>query len=184
MNWVITILIILSFAIGAKAILDNKYRPSIYSRIIWLLLSINNFASVIILRNNFTVILLASLSLLGNIVILSLSLKKSQKIFGRTELISSLLLVFSLAVWIFTRLPLLNLTIGLIAHLIGGIPTLKKAVKNPDDEDILFWLFFYVVAILTLINIDKTNFSAYLYPLYFALFDGIIVLLCLRRYIK
>lgn len=174
----------LSYGMGAKAISDNKYRPSIYSRTIWLLLAINNIASVIILKNNVAVILLAGLGLLGNLTIFLLSLKKSQKTFGQTELISLLLLIFSLAVWIFTRLPLLNLTIGLIAHFIGGIPTYKKAIKNPRDEDILFWFFFCIASILTFITTDKTNISAYLYPLYFALFDGLMLLLCFRRYVK
>lgn len=184
MNFIIAVCIVLSYAIGAKSIIDSKYRPSIYSRVIWLFLAINNFASVLILKNNFTVILLAGLALLGNLSILLLSLKKSQKTFGRTELLSSILLAISLAVWTFTRLPLLNLTIGLIAHLIGGIPTYKKVIKNPRDEDTLFWLFFCIGSILTFIITNKTSVSAYLYPLYFALFDGLMVLLCLRRYIK
>ncbi|MDO8265056.1 MAG: hypothetical protein Q7T34_01645, partial [Candidatus Parcubacteria bacterium] len=118
---------------------------------------------MVVLKNNVTVILLAGLGLLGSLVILLLSLKKSQKVFGRTELITSLFLVFSLAVWIFTKLPLLNLTIGLIAHFIGGIPTYKKVIKNPRDENTLFWFFFGIASILTFITTDKTHISVYLY---------------------
>lgn len=168
--------------IGARAIFNNKYRPNVFSRIIWLFLAVNNFVSVLVLKSSFPVLLLAGLSLLGNLVILLLSLKKSKNIFGRTELITSILLLASLAVWIFTKLPLLNLTIGLIAHFIGGTPTYKKVIKDPRDEDTLFWLFFALASALTLMSIHRTQFSDYLYPLYFALFDSLMVVLCLRRY--
>src|ERR1035437_8740730 len=111
MNILIIILVVLSYFMGAKSIYQNKYTPSIYSRIIWLLVACNSLLSVVALRNDFSVILLAALSLLGNILILILSLKKSKRTFGSTEILSSVLLIISLFLWIFTRLPLLNLTI-------------------------------------------------------------------------
>ncbi|MDP2638135.1 MAG: hypothetical protein Q8P26_03685 [Candidatus Levybacteria bacterium] len=184
MNWIIAILVIFSYYIASKAILKNKYHPSIFSRFIWLLLAVNNFASVVALKSNDTIILLAGLALLGSLAIFFLSLRKAKRRFDKTELISTVLLVVSLAVWIFADLPLVNLTIGLAAHFIGGIPTYKKALKDPKDEYILFWLFFSIASLFTFVSTDKTLISDYLYPLYFVLFDGSIVLLCLRRYTK
>lgn len=166
---------------GAKSIIQGKYYPSIYSRVIWLLLAINAFASIVALKNSPGVFLLAGLGLLGNLLIFVLSLKKSKKVFGVTELISSVLLLLSLGIWVFTNLPLLNLTISLIAYFIGAIPTYRKVLKNPNDEDLLFWLFFALASLLTLVGTDKAHISAYLYPLYFAVFDGGMALLCLRR---
>lgn len=184
MSWIIVLLVVSSYTIASKAILNNKYHPSIYSRFIWLLLAINNFASIVALKSSFNIVLLAGLALVGSSFILLLSLRKAKRKFDKTELVSTALLILSLAVWILTNLPLLNLIIGLIAHFIGGIPTYKKALKNPRDEYVLFWLFFSVASLLTFINTDKTQITDYLYPLYFVLFDGSIVFLCLRRYIK
>lgn len=184
MNFLITFFVTLSYFVGAKAIVTNRYRPSIYSRAIWLLLALNSFASVLALKTAFPTILLAGLVLLGSLVIFLLSIKKSKKEFGQAEFISSILLILSLAIWIFTQLPLLNLTISLLAHFIGGIPTYKKVLKNPKDEDIPFWLFFFIGSLLTLLSTDTMIFSNYLYPLYFVLFDGGMVFLCMRRYVK
>ncbi|MDO8583065.1 MAG: hypothetical protein Q7R51_00870 [bacterium] len=181
-SWIIALFVILSYTIAARAILNNKYHPSVYSRFIWLLLAINNFTSVFVLKSDNTIILLAGLVFLGSLVILLLSLRKIKRKFDKTELISTALLILSLAVWIFTTLPLLNLIIGLVAHFIGGVPTYKKVLKNPKDEYVLFWLFFSIAALLTFLNTDKTRISDYLYPLYFVLFDGSVVLLCLRRF--
>jgi hypothetical protein len=184
MDLLIALLVIISYFIGSKAILHDKYNPSIYSRFIWQFLAINSFASVVALNNNFTVQLLAGLGVLGNASILLLSFKKSLRTFGITEILCSILLVASLAIWIFTKLPLLNLTIGLIAHLIAGIPTIKKVFLNPKDEDLLFWFFFFAATFLALFKVETRQISSYLYPLYFTIFDGSMVLLCLRRYIK
>lgn len=172
-----------SYFIGARAIYKNKYYPSIYTRVIWLLTSINAVVSVLILHNNFSVILFALLGLGGSAVILFLSLKKSKKIFGTTELICTILLMITLLVWIFADIPLLNLSIGLLVVLIGGIPTIKKVIKNPRDEDFLFWFFFAIASLISLIGADKSSISGYLYPLAIACFDSMMTLLCLRRYL-
>lgn len=180
----IIIFVVASYYFGAKAIIQNKYSPSIYSRIIWLLLATNSYASVVALKNNFEVLLLAGMGLLGSLLILLLSLRKAKQIVGATEIISTILLAISLCIWIFTKLPLLNLSIGLIAHFIGGIPTYTKVIRDPKDEDTLFWLFFAIATSISLISADKSQVSGYLYPLYLFIFECGMTLLCLRRYIK
>lgn len=182
MDTLIILFIFLSYFFGIKSILNNEYRPSIYSRIIWFILVLNNFISVVLLKNNFSVLILAGLGLVGNLVILTLSFKHSKKEFGKIEFISSVLIFISLAVWIFTKLPLLNLTIGVIAHFIGGIPTFQKVLNNPNDENLPFWLFFLIASLLTLITTDLSSISEYLYPLYFSLLNGVMTILCLRKF--
>jgi len=183
MSLLIIFFISASYFTGAKAIIQNKYFPNVYSRIIWFLLSINGLVSVILLKNNFSVILFAVLGFIGTLLILILSLKKSQKIFGPVELISTILLFISLIFWIFTRLPFLNLSIGLIISFAGAIPTFIKVIKDPRDENLLFWLFFTLGSLVTILNSDRTNISGYLFPLYFLVTNGLMTILCCRRYI-
>lgn len=184
MTTLIVLFIFASYFFGIKSIFQNKYTPSIYSRVVWIFLSINNFASVVALKNDYSVLLFAGLGLVGSFFILVLTLKKSKREFGTTEVISTILLIISLGVWMFTKLHLLNLSIGLLAHFIGGIPTIKKVFVDPEDEDTLFWLFFAVASILVLIKADKVNISGYLYPLYIVFFECLITILCFRRYLK
>ncbi|OIO44527.1 MAG: hypothetical protein AUJ41_02680 [Candidatus Pacebacteria bacterium CG1_02_43_31] len=78
----------------------------------------------------------------------------------------------------------MNLAIGLIITFIGGIPTYIKALKNPYDEDILFWLFFMLASLIAFYNSDKSTLSGYLFPLYFIIMNAGMTLLCLRRFVK
>ena len=183
MYLLIIILISASYFFGAKAITENKYFPSIYSRVIWLMLALNGLISVILLKNNFSVILYGILGFLGSFLILILSLKRSKKIFGPIELVSTIFLFFSLGLWIFTKLPFLNLSIGLIVSFIGGIPTFVQVIKNPKEEDILFWLFFSLGSFVTILNSDRSNISGYLFPLYYLVTNSAMTILCARRYI-
>ena len=146
-NILILLFTVASYFFGAKAIVENRYRPNLFSRIIWLLVALNGLASVILLRNSPSIILFAVLGFLGSFLIFVLSLKKSKASFGIIELISTVLLLLSLATWFFARIPFFNLAIGLIITFIGGIPTYIKALRDPYDEDIPFWLFFCVSVI-------------------------------------
>src|SRR5437763_666424 len=118
MALLIIVFVILSYWYGARSILSDSYRPSLYSRVIWLLLALNNLVSVVLLQSGRAVEVLAGLGLFGNLLILILTLRKSRRVFGRAEAISSLLLLASLIIWFTTSLPVLNLSIGLIAHFI------------------------------------------------------------------
>ena len=174
--------IALSYLIAVRSIFKNQYKPNLYSRIIWFFLALNSFASVVALKNSPLVIAYGFLGLVGNFTILALSWKKSPRLFGTSEFISTILLSISLLIWIFTNLPFLNLTIGLIAHFIGGLPTIRRAIINPRSENVHFWLYFCIASILTVSVTNRSQLSDYLYPLYFALFDGLMIVLCMRRF--
>ncbi len=173
----------LSYFFGAKAIYSGKYKPSIYSRAIWLLFSLSAFFSVLKLGNNLSVIVLSSVSFSGSSLILLLSLKKSRKIFGTTEILSTALLASSLILWLITKNAFLNLTIVMIGQFLGGVPTFKKVIKDPWDEDILFWFFFAIAAFIAFLGAGKESLSGYLYPLWLFGFNTLMTLLCARRYI-
>ena len=184
MKILIIILTTASYFFGAKAIVENRYRPNLYSRIIWLLVALNGLVSVILLKNFPTVILFATLGFLGSFLIFILSLHKSKRTFGLIELVSSVLLLISLCLWFFTKLPFLNLIMGLVVTFIGGIPTYLRVIKDPRDEDILFWLFFALASFFTLLDADRSSLIGYLFPLYFLITNAGMTFLCMRRYIK
>src|ERR1700677_3410476 len=99
-----------SYFVAIRSIFKNQYRPNLYSRIIWFFLALNSFASVVALKNAPIIITYGAFALVGNFTILALSWQKSPRLFGTSELISTILLTLSLLIWIFTDLPLLNLT--------------------------------------------------------------------------
>lgn len=175
----------ISYLIGFYAILTQEYRPNLFTRIVWFGLALNSIVSVIKLHNQGGTIALAWVALLGSLLILIGSIiKKGEQIWGKNESISLVLLIISLLVWIFTDIPLLNLSIGLIAHLIGSLPTVLRVIKNPKSENIPFWLFFAIASIIAFLSTNSVGIKGYLYALYFCIFDGGMVILSLRKYLN
>lgn len=182
---IIAIFASLSYLIGFYAILKPEYHPNVFTRTVWLVLSINNLISVLKLGNETSTTVLAWVTLLGSILIFCGSIfVRGERLWGRSETISTVLLIVSFLIWIFTDVPLINLFIGLVAHFIGSLPTVIRVIKKPETENIPFWGFFAIASIIVLFTTHSPNFKDYLFAAYFCIFDGGMTFLALRRYIK
>ncbi len=172
---------VLSYVVGVWQMLKNKYLPSTFSRVIWVLLSINSFAGVILSNSSTSSILLGLIFLSGNIAICIVSFWKGIKTIGKLEYYCLVLLLLSGLIWIFFDAPLVNLIISLFAHFIGGIPTYKKVWIDPTSESFGFWSLFFFASLLSVFVADTTSLKTILFPIYFVIFDGAMSLLTLRK---
>ena len=179
---VITILGVASYVAGVWQMLKGKYLPSTFSRVVWVLLAINSFAGVVLSKSSQSSILLGAILLLGNIAVCIVSFWKGTKTIGKLEYYCIALLVLSGIIWIFFRAPLVNLAISLFAHFIGAAPTYKKVWQNPKGESIAFWSLFFLASVLSIFASQGHSFEMMILPIYFAVFDGSIFLLSMRRY--
>ena len=172
----------LSYLVGFISILRKKYQPKLFSRIVWLALSINNLISVLLLSMGMETHILAWVTFLGSALIFIGSLTYLKYDFGLAEKIAAALLLISGLIWITTDIPLLNLFIGLIAHFIGSIPTLVRVIKKPEEENFSFWFLFFLGSVLALLVADTSVIKSYIFVLYFASFDGIMALCTSRKF--
>ncbi|NTW13761.1 MAG: hypothetical protein HGA31_01890 [Candidatus Moranbacteria bacterium] len=188
LRYVITSLIVLlasaSYAIGIRSVFRGDYRPSIYSRTLWALISLNSFVGVLAMHTSIGILALAGIQLCGSIAMFIGALKYSNREFGSLEKISTGILVLSLVVWLVADLPLLNVLIGLIAHLIGAAPAFTTAWKDPKSENFPFWLLFAMASLLSFLMADKSDFHDYSYAAYFLFFDGILTLITSRKFLR
>ncbi|HUC89152.1 MAG TPA: hypothetical protein VMR49_03960 [Candidatus Paceibacterota bacterium] len=178
---IITILGLSSYVVGIFQMFKNKYSPSTFTRIIWVLLSINSFAGVIFSNSGKSSILLGGIILIGSVATCIVSFWKGVKTIGKLEYFCIILLLISGVIWILFDAPLVNLGISLFAHFIGGIPTYRKIWVNPKSESISFWVLFFLASLLSIFATDYTSFKNIILPVYFTLFDGSMVILSLRK---
>ena len=185
MNNILTILILTfglaSYAVGIREMLHNKYAPSVFSRLVWLLLAAISFASVLGSESSSASILLAGIFLAGNFAICLLSFWKGSKGVGFLEYICLALLVCSAIVWIVFDTPLVSLVISLFAHFVGGVPTYLKVWKDPSSESAGFWSLFFIASILSLVADRNEPLLLLIFPIYFVLFDGALTFLSMRK---
>jgi hypothetical protein len=170
-----------SYIVGIRQMLRGRYAPSVFSRIVWLLLSVNSFAAVVASGGSSASILLAGLLLTGNLMMCVISLKKGSRTFGRIEIVCLLLLFISGVLWLVIDVPLINLGLSLGGHLLGGIPTYRRVWLEPKSEDTTYWSLFFMASVLSVVASGQSSLHAIIFPLYFTLFDGSIFLLSVRR---
>lgn len=115
-----------SYLVGIKEMLQNKYAPSVFSRVVWLLLALISFAGVFSSQSSSSSILLAGIFLLGNAAICLLSFWKGSRGIGRLEYICLAILAVSLIIWVAFDAPLVSLAVSLLAHFIGVRQHIKK----------------------------------------------------------
>ncbi len=170
----------LSYFFGVREMLQNKYVPSIFSRVVWLLIAINGFAEVTVSQSSAASVFLAGIFLAGCAAMCVVSFWKGVGGIGVIEYICLALLGLSAIVWILFTAPLVNVVISIASHFIGGVPTYKKVWINPMSESRLFWLMFFLADVLSVIASQGSELKHILLPIYFAFFDGSLFLLTFR----
>jgi hypothetical protein len=158
----------------------GNYRPNLFSRAVWFLLNINTLAGVLVSHSSPSSLLLSSILVFGSGLMLVFSIQNGRRHFGRLEIICLGLLVASIVVWTLFRAPLVNLTISLLAHFIGALPTYRQAWRRPRTESKIFWMFFFICSLLSLIASHGEPIIKQLVPLYYTLFEGSMFLLTMR----
>ena len=171
---------IASYVAGVGQMLQGRYAPSVFSRVVWLLLAAISFAGVIASHSSSASVLLAGVYLAGNVAISVVSFWKGSKDFGRLELFCLVLLAVSGLVWALFDAPLLSLCISLIAHLVGALPTYKRILAKPESESTLFWFFFFAASLLSIFASLGSSMEMIVFPIYFTLFEGSLFVLSLR----
>lgn len=169
-----------SYAVGVRQMLQGKYAPSVFSRVVWLLLAVNSFAGVVLSRGSKASVLLALILLIGNAAICLTSFWKGTRSFGKLEWFCLALLTISGMVWLFFHVPLINLGLSLLAHFIGAAPTYKRVWRNPASESTAFWSLFFGASVLSIFASSGHALSAVVFPIYFTLFDGSMFFLSAR----
>lgn len=181
MNIFIAILGVLTYGSAVYQMFRGDYSPSLFSRAIWFLLGINSFAGVFLGGGSSASVVLALTLLLGNGAVFLASTKKGSRTFGKTEIISLVLFFVSCLIWIVFNAPIVNLAISLIAHFVGGVPTIVRTLKKPSSEKAVHWYFFFIASVLTIASSPIKTVDTILFPVYFGLFDGLIIVLVNRR---
>lgn len=178
---VIALLGIATYASAVWQMLIGQYSPSFFTRGVWLLLGINSFVGVFFGDGTKASVILAATLLLGNAAVFLVSYKKGSRDFGAVEWASFALLISALFIWLLLDTPFITLVISLVAHFLGGVPTIWRAIKKPSSEQAWHWYFFFTASILTIIASTDKSITAILFPVYFAFFDGLIISLVNRK---
>jgi hypothetical protein len=160
--------------------LKGKNRPNRATWIIWTAVGISLLASYAASGARETV-WVAAANLAAFVFVLALSFKYG--VGGWTALDITCLTgaVLGFGLWWWFDSPLPTLYSGLFIDLVGAVPTIVKAWKEPESEDLLAWVMFCLANALNLLAIKHWSVTMASYPVYMVFITSLLVAVLLAR---
>lgn len=82
-----------------------------------------------------------------------------------------------IVLWQVTSDPILALTFGILADILGGVPTVRKAFSAPQSEKAVPYLLSMASMCVTILTIHNWRFLDYAFPVYILMINTLIYLL-------
>ena len=160
-----------------KETLSGQVKPNRVTYFLWFLLPVIGFFAAI----DQNVGLIAYFTLLnglvpGCILIASFANKDAYWKLDKFDYLMGVLAIIGVALWLITGEGNLAIAFAVLADGLAGIPTIRKAYKQPETESIIPYSFAAIGAVLTTISIVTWDFAHYAFPIYFVLLNCSIVL--------
>ena len=173
---------IISYIPYLKKIYSGKFKPHVFSWIIWTLLTAIAFFAQLSDGGgigSWATGISAIFSLL--IVIASFKFNKNIGFITKTDWFSFFAGLLSIPLWIITDDPLWSVILVTVIDLLGFYPSFRKGYKKPqEDSTILFGLSGIKFA-LAIIALEHFSIVTVLYPLALVIADFLFVLMLIVR---
>ncbi|HEX5038086.1 MAG TPA: hypothetical protein VFX30_13085 [bacterium] len=170
----------LAFVPYVLSMLKGKNRPNRATWIIWTAVGVSLLASYAASGARETV-WVAAANLLAFLFVLALSYKYGVggwKVLDVSCLIGA---AFGFSLWWWFDSPLPTLYSGLFIDLVGAVPTIAKAWKDPESENLPAWVLFFAANALNLLAIKEWSVAMASYPVYMAFITLALVSVLLWR---
>lgn len=115
------------------------------------------------------------------IFIISVTKKGARWRIGLFDILCGISAAIGLALWYITSDPTMALLFSILADILGGLPTVRKAYLKPDSEKALPYLLSVSSMIITLTTIHSWHFTNYIFPVYILLINALIYFLVATR---
>lgn len=179
--WIIGTLILslISPIFYTKSMLAHKAKPHRVTRLIVWLAAIAGLVGVLG-STNVAGIIFAAIFLARASYLLIMSFIYGVGGASRLDKTCLAIGVLALIVYVITGSGLLAISLGILADLIGYIPTFVKTWRKPQSEDPTFFVIEGIASLFGVIAIWELR-ADILFPVYFVACSGIVILLIYRK---
>lgn len=136
---------------------DGSVKPNRASWFVWWVIDAS-MAWVLYSAQAWSGFLLFAMFTLGTTVVLLLSLRQGEGEFSRSDWFYMILAVVGIILWQMSSNENISVVANMFAATMGTIPTLKKGYKNPESEDQLTWMIFWLGGLFNVLAITNWSF--------------------------
>ena len=172
------ITIFLFFIPYTKDIFLGKTKPERASWLIWSILNLIVFFSLLSKGANYSLFLPGSQAL-GDLFIFLLAIKYGVGGFLKRDIIMLIGAGIGLLLWYITKEPLTALIISILVDGAGYFLTIVKSYEKPETETISSWILNFLGGLFACLAVGSTNITYLIYPTYISI-ATILVLLAIK----
>jgi hypothetical protein len=165
-----------------RDIIRGKTKPHIYTWFLWGFVTLIAFA--LQLGDQAGVGSLATVaSALICFVVFAFGMREGKKDITKSDTVFFIVALFAVAIWFFTKQPVVSIILILAIDLLSFIPTIRKAWKKPHEETLSTYLLNTFRHGLSILALQKYSIITWLYPVTWTLINGLFsAMLIARRY--
>lgn len=175
-----SILVFLSYLIYEWSIVVGKTKPHRTTRFVSLMITALGASSLFAVHDRVAFYLLA-ICAVQSLVVFLLSFKWGMGGWAKIDIACLVIALIGVTVWKLTDNPALGLFASVAADFVGMIPALIKTYRRPETEYWLSYIFDISAAIFTLLAIQKWQPVGFVYPLYIAVINIVMLTLIFRH---
>ncbi len=157
-----------------RGIIRQEVKPERASWLIWSVLTVIGFFSNLAIGATHS-LWLPGIQGLGVIIVFLLSLRIGYGGLLRRDIVTLILSALTLAIWYFTKQPLIALYLTVLIDCMGGYLTIVKAYEEPQTETPLTWALSGLAGFFAILSVGRWEVSLLLYPLYIFLVNSAVV---------
>ena len=120
---------------------------------------------------------------IGPLIVAILSMRYGYSEWTKFDTFCVVAAVISLVPWFLSNDATITLLINVMIDATGALPTIIKTYREPESEDFVSWLIFFIANTLEVIAISNWDLSA-VYPFYLFFLAGSITLLSIKDKVK
>ncbi len=186
MNWHATIGILAGVVQVASVIpyvrdmLKGRTRPNMVTWLLWTILQIIVIFAQFSAGASWSVIILIVMTF-NTVLVTILCLKGyGYKKYGILDYSCFFLALVTIVVWRITEDPILAIILAVAIDFLAMIPTIVKAYRDPHSEAPFPWFLNVVAGALAALSTTKIDVANLIFPIYYIITDGFVVILILR----
>ena len=157
-----------------RSIIKGQVKPQRVSWGLWTILVGIAFVNQVVNDGGYSSFFIGSTFLLV-VTVFVLSIKKGMGGSGRLDRASLAAAILLFVGWATTRETRMSTILVVLIDGAGAAPTAYKAYVHPETEAYLQWITSGIAALISLAAINTHDYILWLYPLYVAIANGIIV---------
>ncbi len=161
-----------------RAILNRKATPSKASWIIWASIDIITVAGMFAKHTLNGQIIGAAL---GSVMVAFLTLKYGEPGWTKLDKFCLFGALLGIVLWLTFDNPVLAIMTSMTMVFIGGIPTLKSAWRDTNNEDPVAWTLFWLSCVVAMFAIPRWTLADAAQPITFTVFETIMMYLLFIR---